>query len=302
MPFNARRHAVDKGAILRLNFQNGGRLDIALGHVATFPRQNANVIDDNAEIWFGTDQATMRFLKEKNSLSVDDQKGSTPSHDLADIRTPAKSRAREESKSVKRLVGGVRNPEAAKNYCNVSWNIAIRSWRPCPGHLPRLRHHRRRRTQDGPPLDRHRDGQHALTHCAPRLKKGRSRANRAASAQPWVGRAAAASASAPSGPPCSTRTGVIDPHIPFAALAAHVWFTETRAPPEGATPGPSSAATRGRRCSPLQRHFGRQQPARRQRVDPTPPCASCATPPPRDRSRSMPPPRGCRRRRCARRA
>ena len=72
-------------------------------------------------------------------------------------------------------------------------------------------------------------GEHAITHCAPRLRKVIDGEQGGISkAQNWQGGGGFRFYRL--GPPVFTETGQIQPDIRFPVLAAHIWFTETGTP------------------------------------------------------------------------
>lgn len=81
-------------------------------------------------------------------------------------------------------------------------------------------------------------GDHAVTHCAPRLHKVTDGEEGGVSkAQNWEGGSGFRFYRL--GPPVFTEDGQIQPDIPFPVLAAHIWFAETGAPwsePQPLTP------------------------------------------------------------------
>ena len=98
--------------------------------------------------------------------------------------------------------------------------------RPCPRLLPRQRHHRRRRSQDGPALDRHRDGRarsHALPAAAAECRGRRTRRHQQScqlARRRWLPLVQL-------GPPLFDENGEIHSEVRFADLAAFIWMRET---------------------------------------------------------------------------
>ena len=110
-------------------------------------------------------------------------------------------------------------------------------------------------------------GEHAVTHCVPRLKKViEGEQGGISEAVGWKGGGGFRFYKL--GAPVFDAEGRINCEIRFAHLAAHVWFSETHTAlhkkPRSAVPGP---AQRHRILPALQRHSWRQTARRRQCAD-----------------------------------
>jgi adenine-specific DNA-methyltransferase len=107
-----------------------------------------------------------------------------------------------------------------------------------PRFLSRLGHDRRRRAQDGPALDAHRDGEHARTHCLPRLLKViEGESGGISQAVGWTGGGGFRFLTL--GAPVFEPDGRISPAVRFPTLAGYLWFLETGAPWTGAENEPT---------------------------------------------------------------
>ena len=110
-------------------------------------------------------------------------------------------------------------------------------------------------------------GEHAVTHCVPRLRKVIDGEQGGISKSVgWQGGGGFRFYRL--GPPVFDKAGQIRADIRFPVLAAHVWFSETGRPWNGERGfALSGSARRPRLRAAVQRHSGRQAPAWGKRVD-----------------------------------
>ena len=111
-------------------------------------------------------------------------------------------------------------------------------------------------------------GEHAVTHCLPRLKKViEGEQGGISKSVGWLG--GGGFRFYRMGPPVFDENGRIQQDVRFPVLAAHVWFSETNRSWSGdGVSAPTRFPRRARLRAALQRHPGRQSSGWRKRADP----------------------------------
>jgi adenine-specific DNA-methyltransferase len=235
-PLYAKRSGSEKEKKFRFRFKNGVEWSSPLGTSPRFPEETLRQMDENNEIWFGVDGKAIpsrkTFLSELKILAPPtptvwlhtDVGNNHEAREQSKVFNPNDPfRTPKPERLLKRILDLATNPGdlILDSFLGSGTTAAVA--------------HKMGRRYIGIEM-----GDHAVTHCAPRLKKVVNGEQGGISNEVnWQGGGGFHFYKL--GEAIFDEEGKVNPAVRFRALAAHVWFTETHIP----------LRTKGKKASPL---------------------------------------------------